>query len=152
LIKTTIRVFGSTTVINIQTSMRAATKLIAAALLIALSAFGQDKKPEPKYEMDNYVVAILRRGPTTSQNKEEAAKIQAAHMAHIGHMASIGKLVVAGPFTANNTDARGMFIFKATLEEAKSLTEQDPAVKAGRLVMDLYPWFAGKGLKVDPPK
>jgi uncharacterized protein len=126
-------------------------KSAAALLLLSLSCFGQTT-PEPKYEMDSYVVAILRRGPSVSQSKEEAAKIQEGHLAHIRHMASLGKLVVAGPFTANNADARGMFIFKATLDEAKELTLQDPAVKAGRLVMDLYPWFAAKGLKVDPPK
>lgn len=125
---------------------------ILVALLLTLSCFGQDKKPEPKYEMDNYVVAILRRGPSASQSKEEAAKIQAGHMAHIQHMADLGKLVVAGPFTANNADARGLFIFKATLDEAKALTAEDPAVKAGRLVFDMYPWFAAKGLKVDSPK
>jgi uncharacterized protein len=114
-------------------------KSAAALLLLSLSCFGQTT-PEPKYEMDSYVVAILRRGPSVSQSKEEAAKIQEGHLAHIRHMASLGKLVVAGPFTANNAD------------EAKELTLQDPAVKAGRLVMDLYPWFAAKGLKVDPPK
>ena len=127
--------------------MRVTTVLVLAVI----SCFGQGQG-EPKYEMDNYVVCILRRGPNTSQSKEEAAKIQEGHMANIRHMASTGKLIVAGPFTGNNQDARGMFIFKATLEEAKALAADDPAVKAGRLVMDMYPWFAGKGLRVDPPK
>ena len=126
-------------------------KPLAVVLVAAFATFAQDQ-PEPKYEMDRYVVAILRRGPASSQSQEEAQKIQNGHMAHIRHMAAVGKLIVAGPFTGNNADARGMFIFKATLEEAKALTEQDPAVKAGRLVMDLYPWFAGKGLRVDQPK
>jgi hypothetical protein len=45
-----------------------------------------------------------------------------------------------------------MLIFKATLDEAKALAAEDPAVKAGRLVIDVYPWFAAKGLKIDPPK
>jgi hypothetical protein len=31
------------------------------------------------------------------------------------------------------------------------MVAEDPAVKAGRLVLELYPWFAAKGLKVDPP-
>ena len=124
-------------------------KLVAVLLAASALSFGQS---EPKYEMDNYVVGILRRGPSTSQSKEEAAKIQEGHMAHIRHMTSTGKLIVAGPFTANNQDARGMFIFKATLEEAKALANEDPAVKAGRLVLDLYPWYAGKGLRVDGPK
>ena len=127
-------------------------RLAAAGLLLAsVSCFGQGRA-EPKYEMDNYVVGILRRGPNTSQTKEEAANIQEGHMAHIRYMGSTGKRVVAGPFTSNNQDARGMLIFKATLEEAKALAAGDPAVKAGRLVLDMYPWFAARGLKIDPPK
>lgn len=125
---------------------------LALLLLTAFAACHGQSGPEPQYEMDHYVVGILRRGPNTSQSKEEAQKIQEAHLAHIQKMASTGKLIVAGPFTANNQDARGMFIFKATPEEAKALSMEDPAVKAGRLVLDLYPWFAGKGLKVNPPK
>lgn len=125
---------------------------LTAVLLIALGMCRGQTPPEPRYEMVQYVVGILRRGPNVSHSKEEAAKIQKAHLAHIQQMADTGKLIVAGPFTANNQDARGMFIFKATPDEAKALAEQDPAVKAGRLILDLYPWYAASGLRVDPPK
>lgn len=123
-----------------------------ALLTLCAAACLSQNAPEPKYEMDRYVVGILRRGPNTSQPKEEAEKIQEGHMAHLGKMGATGKLIVAGPFTGNNQDARGMLIFKTTLEDARAMATEDPAVKAGRLVVDLYPWFAAKGLKIDPPK
>jgi uncharacterized protein YciI len=120
----------------------------ALALFLAAAAFAQ----EPKYEMDNYVVGILVKGPKwTPDVTPELEKIQEGHMANIRRMAATGKLIVAGPFSANNDRARGMFIFKTTLEDAQQMVAEDPAVKAGRLVLELYPWFAAKGLTVAPP-
>ncbi|MDX5438471.1 MAG: YciI family protein, partial [Pontibacter sp.] len=46
----------------------------------------------------------------------------------------------------DNGELRGIFIFDvATLEEAKALTEADPAVKAGKLIMELHPWMSQRG-------
>ncbi len=53
--------------------------------------------------------------------------IQDGHITNIRKMAATGKLIVAGPFS-DNGDLRGVFIFML-----KSVDE-DPAVKAGRLV------------------
>ncbi|WP_157593110.1 YciI family protein [Rufibacter tibetensis] len=58
-------------------------------------------------------------------------------------MAADGKLTLAGPFL-DNGDVRGIFIFNVnTIEEA----EVDPAVKAGRLIMESHPWYGQKGAK-----
>ena len=40
----------------------------------------------------------------------------------------------------------------STMEEAKAMVADDPAVKAGRLVVEFHPWFAAAGLRVNPPK
>ncbi len=69
-------------------------------------------------------------------------------MANIRKMAEAGKLLVAGPFT-DDGDLRGLFVFRtATLEEAKAMAEQDPAVKAGRLRLEWHPWFAARNITV----
>ena len=127
-------------------------RTIAALLLAASAAFGQNNPPEPKYEMDNYVVGFFVRGPNwTPGATPETQKIQEAHLANLRRMGDLGKLIVAGPFTGNNERLRGMMIFKASLGEAKQLVAEDPAVKAGRLVVEFYPWFAARGLRIDPP-
>jgi uncharacterized protein len=121
--------------------------LIVALLLIASTAAGSE------YEMTTYYLALLHRGPKwTPQETAETKAIQQGHMQNIQHMADIGKLAVAGPLT-DNGEIRGIFIFQnVTREEAERLCAGDPAVKAGRLRVELHPWFAAKGLRVNPPK
>ncbi len=105
-----------------------------------------------EYEMTTYQIGFLRKGPnwTPVGDSSELKALQAAHMAHIGKMAGTGKLILAGPF-ADGGDLRGLFIFRVdSLDEAKALAEQDPAVKAGRLVIEWHPWYAAKNITVTP--
>ena len=126
---------------------------LCAAMLAAIANVRAVDPPAPKYEMTTYVVGLLYRGPNwTPESTPETQKIQDGHMANIQKMHAVGKLAVAGPFS-DDGDLRGIFIFQnTTLDEARALADQDPAVQAGRLRFDLHPWFAAKGLKVDPPK
>lgn len=98
------------------------------------------------YGMKKYVFAFLKRGPNQSLSKEKAAELQMAHLQNIGKMAEEGKLVLAGPFFGND-DLRGIYIFNVdSLDEAKRLTETDPAIKAGSLVMELKEWYGTAAL------
>ena len=97
--------------------------------------------------MAEYVMAFLKRGPNRSPDSTVRAELQKAHMANINRLAGEGKLVLAGPFM-DDGDLRGIYIFNVkTVEEAKLLTESDPAIKAGSLVMELHPWFGSAALK-----
>ena len=133
-----------------------APALAGAAMLAALATFVRPASAAPgpdEYEMATYQVAFYRKGPAwTPSTTPEHQKLQSEHMAHIGKMADTGKLIIAGPFT-DNGDLRGMLIFRLdTLEEARALAEQDPAVKAGRLVLEWHPWFAARNITVTPKK
>jgi hypothetical protein len=47
----------------------------------------------------------------------------------------------------DDTPVRGIVIYRvATVDEAKALAAEDPAVKAGRLVLDAHPWMTFKGI------
>lgn len=99
-----------------------------------------------EYGMHAYVIAFLREGPNRDRSEEEAKRLQAAHMANIMKMADAGDLVVAGPFM-DDGELRGIYIFNvATVEEARALTESDPAIQAGSLVMELHPWYSSAAL------
>lgn len=98
--------------------------------------------------MTTYYVALLYKGPNWSPDETpEVLKLQEGHMENIRKMAASGKLVLAGPFTHGGL-LRGMFVFRVdTLEEARALAENDPAVKAGRLSVEVYPWLSAKGIR-----
>ncbi len=103
--------------------------------------------------MTTYYMALLYRGPKwTAEETAETKQIQQGHMDNIVRMAGSGKLVLAGPFT-DGGDLRGVFVFQSvSREEAEQLCANDPAVKAGRLRIELHPWYSAKGIRVNPPK
>ncbi len=98
------------------------------------------------YGMRRYVIAFLKAGPDRSHDRDEAMRIQAAHMANIHRMAEEGSLILAGPFL-DGGELRGIYVFAVdTVEEARALTETDPAVQSGRLTMELHSWYGSAAL------
>ncbi|MDX9695304.1 MAG: YciI family protein [Bacteroidales bacterium] len=103
-----------------------------------------------EYGMKQYVIAFLKRGPNKAKDSTEAANLQKAHLDNIIRLADEGKLILAGPFM-DNDDVRGIYIFDVTtIEEAEKLTETDPAIQAGTLVMELKPWYGSAALLLVP--
>lgn len=104
-----------------------------------------------EYGMKQYVMAFLKRGPNRSQDSVTAANLQKAHLENIIRMANEGTLVLAGPFM-DDGEVRGIYVFDVkTVEEARALTETDPAIKSGRLVMELHPWYGPAALPLITP-
>lgn len=105
------------------------------------------KKATVPIKLGTAYLAFLTRGPKwTPERTPQTEEIQKAHMANINRLAETGKLVVAGPF-GDNGQLRGIFVFKvASLEEAKELAATDPAVKAGRLALDVHTWLVPEGI------
>jgi uncharacterized protein YciI len=121
--------------------------VILPLLLVCAAAMAADS-----YVMTTYYVAFLYRGlKWTPEETAETWKIQEGHMANIVRMHDAGKLVLSGPFM-DNGDVRGMFVLQdVTAEEAAKRVASDPAVKAGRLRIELRPWLSAKGIRIDPP-
>lgn len=95
--------------------------------------------------MQQYFIAFLKSGPNRSQNKAEADSLQALHQAHLGKMYDLGYADISGPF-GDDGDIRGITIYNTpTQEMADSLANADPMVQAGRLVIEMHPWWAAKG-------
>ncbi len=90
-------------------------------------------------------------GPIDPQDSTTRAQLQAAHMANIIRLAEEGKLVLAGPMMTDE-DIRGIYLFNVTtVEEAKKLTETDPAIQSGSLIMEMHPWYGSAAL-MDIPR
>ena len=95
--------------------------------------------------MKQYFLCFLKSGEKRDHPDEEAAEIQRGHMAHLAKLHEDGHACIAGPMGIDG-NLRGIVIYKTpTLEVADSLARLDPAVKAGRLAVEVMPWWAMKG-------
>ncbi len=131
--------------------------MMALLLLASVSCFAQSKNPQydpqlaqklgaDQYGMKVYVMAFLKSGPNQLKDSVARHQLQIAHLKNIMRLADEGKLIVAGPFM-DDQPIEGIFIFNVTtVEEARKLTETDPAIKAGSLIMELHPWYGSAAL------
>lgn len=105
------------------------------------------KKPASPISMTTAYLGFLTRGAKwTPEQTPATVELQKAHLANINRLAQMKKLVVAGPF-GDDTPLRGIFVFRvASIEEAKTLAETDPAVQAGRLAIEMHPWMVPAGV------
>lgn len=117
-----------------------------AFLAFAFNSFGQKTNEfEKKYEMKTYYLVYLKKGPNRNQDSVTTAKLQEQHLAHLTQMAETGKMDICGPLL-DDTDIRGICIYNvATKEEAIKLANEDPMVKAGRLIVEVHPFYSAKG-------
>ena len=95
--------------------------------------------------MKQYFLCLLKSGLVRDQSEEEAAEIQKGHLAHLARLHEEGHACITGPMEYDG-EIRGIVIYKTpTLEAADSLARLDPAVKSGRLEVEVIPWWAMKG-------
>lgn len=115
-------------------------------------AAGEEKTEEPP-QMSQYFVGLIYMGDHRDANtsQEDIMEIQRQHLDNISRLHRQGKMVMAGPF-GHGGELRGLFFYDVeTLEEAEELAQTDPAVKAGRLRVDIYPWWGPTALKTLVP-
>ncbi len=132
--------------------MKLRTVFFLLLIMIGGTVAGQSSQREftitegdTTYTMKRYVFMLLVAGENTKQDSLTAVNLQKGHMAHINKMAESGKLVAAGPFEEGG-QYRGLLVFDVdTKEEAIGIEAEDPAVKAGRLKMETFYWWAAKG-------
>ena len=100
-----------------------------------------------EYGMKRYVLVILKTGPNASLSKSQTDSLFRGHMDNIGRMVKMNKLVVAGPLMKNDNNYRGIFILNVkTIDEAKQLLDNDPAIKQKLLDAELFGWYGSAAL------
>jgi uncharacterized protein YciI len=106
---------------------------------------------QPPTGMRVYYMVFLRRGPAwTAAVTPEATKISQGHRANIDRLTKEGLMVVAGPFEGTSGDRAltGIFILRVdSMEAAKAAVDTDPAVRAGRFVYEIVPWWGPVSLR-----
>jgi uncharacterized protein YciI len=134
--------------------------LLICLITVTFAIQAQEKKPKAPYDealakklgadnygMKMYVLVILKSGINTTETKAKTDSLFAGHMANMGKMVEMQKLVVAGPMGKNDKNYRGIFVLNTkSIEEAKQLLESDPAIKAKLLEPELYNWYGSAAL------
>ena len=124
---------------------------VALSVVLAPGAGGHDAGADPPAAMERYSLVLLRRPANGGPKVADPEALQRQHIGHLQAMARAGKLVVAGPFD-DQTDPRmrGMCLYRVGIEEARRLAQEDPAVKAGRLEVEVLTWWVEKGAMTFP--
>ncbi|WP_434037322.1 YciI family protein [Formosa sp. 4Alg 33] len=107
-----------------------------------------DEETKDTILMQKYFMAFLKSGAIRIQNEEEAQELQEAHMAYFSRLYKLGYTDISGMF-GDQGNVRGVTIYNVpTLKMADSLANADPMVKAGRLEIEVRPWWAAKGFEL----
>src|SRR5262249_52233913 len=103
--------------------------------------------PEKTEGLEQYTLVFLRQGEKGNQGEPEFTDTLKPHRAYTLGLIAKGKVAIAGPFEATNSDQiLGVTIFCVSKDETAKLIAQDPAVAAGLFRPELHSWATAKGV------
>jgi uncharacterized protein YciI len=104
-------------------------------------------------QLEAFELVLLRR-PAAAPAYDEAnlERIQREHVAYHAELREAGHVVTNGPVGDQADESlRGLTFYRTgSLEVARQLAEADPAVRAGRLVVEVMRWYCPIGTMVKP--
>lgn len=100
---------------------------------------------QPANMVKLYLV-LLVPGPNATMPEAEAAALMPRHLGHLEGLVKSGKAVIVGPTAGQGRVAGIMALRAASPDEARQWAEADPAVKAGRFVIEMHAWWVQDGL------
>ena len=91
---------------------------------------------------DRYTVTLLTLRPDAPvMTHEEAADLQDRHLAHGAELQERGLVLARGPLTDQDDERfRGFSVWSVDAATAREHSEADPAVRAGRLAVEVMTW------------
>lgn len=93
-------------------------------------------------KFDQFTVGLLLlRDDAPRMDEATLNDLQDAHMDHLARLHEEGQLLAAGPLLGADRRFRGLCIYRVGPDEARSLGEQDPMVRAGRFRHEVLPWM-----------
>lgn len=100
----------------------------------------------PPGEFDTYQLILLVRPTDQPELDDEAsAALGLQHLGHFRKMHAAGYLKIAGPIDGDDEIA-GICLYQAgSLDRARHLAEDDPAVRAGRFAVRAMTWYTQQG-------
>ena len=97
---------------------------------------------------------VLLRTPENAPRYDDAGleRIQAEHLAYHARLRESGQVVTNGPVRDQpDVSLRGLTFYRTgSLQESLRLAEADPAVRAGRLAVEIMTWYCAPGTMSKP--
>lgn len=135
------------------------TCLLLLVLLSAAAVRADDPASRPVYDaalaeqlgadergMRQYVLVILKTGPTPLPKGEKRDAMFKGHFANMERLAAEGKLAYAGPLDGKD-GWRGLFVFAvASIDEARKLAETDPVIVNGEMIAEYHAHYGSAAL------
>ena len=104
-------------------------------------------------ELEAFELVLLRR-PENAPDYEDAEleRIQREHLAYHAGLREAGHVVTNGPVDGQpDPSLRGLAFYRTgSLAESRQLAEADPAVRAGRLAVEIMTWYCPPGTMSKP--
>ena len=100
-----------------------------------------------RVDLEAFELVLLRRPANAPDYPEaELARIQREHLAHHDRLRESGQVVTNGPVDGPDAALRGLTFYRTgSVEQSRQLAEADPAVVAGRLVVEIMTWYCPPG-------
>ncbi len=104
-------------------------------------------------DLEAFELVLLRR-PENPPDYDDAEleRIQREHLGHHARLRASGQVVTNGPvIEPPDPSLRGLTFYRTgSLAEARRLAEADPAVRAGRLTVQIMTWYCPPGTMGKP--
>ncbi len=98
-------------------------------------------------QFDRHTLVLLVLRPDAPElTDEEAADLQDGHLAFRAGLRDRGHLIGGGPLVDQDDERlRGISVMTCDAETARRLSNEDPAVQAGRLAVEVMTWMVPGG-------
>jgi uncharacterized protein len=104
-------------------------------------------------DLEAFELVLLRR-PASAPDypDEDLDRIQREHLGYLAGLRAVGHIVTNGPVVEQpDPSLRGLAFYRTgSLERARELAENDPAVRAGRLSVEIMTWYCAPGTMSKP--
>ena len=91
--------------------------------------------------MTHYVLGRFREAPDLAPvSAGEAERIRVAHLATLRRLEADGSVMLSGSVEAGDVREAIVIFVTESVERARQLVADDPAIVSGRLVLDVYTW------------
>ena len=104
-------------------------------------------------DLEAFELVLLRRPENPPDYDDtELERIQREHLAHHARLRASGQVVTNGPvIDPPDPSLRGLTFYRTgSLAQSRQLAEDDPAVRAGRLTVEIMTWYCPPGTMRQP--